>query len=639
MTRLDFNWLRAIVIAILISLLGLMGASAASLELVIHDSFAGKPLLLDSVQFQNGAGETLSISRVSYLLSGFALESADGGWLKLPGQYAWMDAAQERSGFRLDGIPPGLYRGLRFHIGPDATANVADPARWEAGHPLNPNLNGLYWSWQGGYIFLALEGRYRAPGGESKGFAYHLARDANRARINIPAELKLVDGLTLHLSFDVDALLDGPRRLSFEKDGVSTHSRPGDPIAAALLANLPESFHVEQVGSLSQTVDSPAKIKPLYLPEKFTPYHFKLSAAFPLPDLPRDNPLIEERVLLGQKLFQETALSKDGALSCSSCHSRQTAFADSRRYSLGVREQPGSRNAMPLFNLAWKNSFFWDGRAPLLRTQALMPIQDHKEMDETLTNVIQKLRAQTPGPRPSWPLTTRDDEDCIHSSAAGRRTIKADETSARHELDPDYPALFAAAFDSPEITAEKIGLALEQFLLTLSSCDSKFDRAFRGDGQVNAQEQRGLELFMTEYEPRTGQYGADCFHCHGGALFTDHQFHNNGLALTNDFGRFQITGRQADRGKFATPSLRNVALTAPYMHDGRFATLEQVVDHYSSRVVQSATLDPNLAKHPTGGVQLTAADQAALVAFLKCLTDEQFGDNERRSPATHLTSR
>ena len=127
---------------------------------------------------------------------------------------------------------------------------------------------------------------------------------------------------------------------------------------------------------------------------------------------------------------------------------------------------------------------------------------------------------------------------------------------------------------------------------------------------------------MTEYEPRTGNFGADCFHCHGGALFSDHQFHNNGLA-SDDSGRAKITHLDSDRGKFSTPSLRNVSRTAPYMHDGRFATLEEVVEHYSSGIARSPTLDPNLAKHPKSGLNLTTEDKAALVAFLRTLTEEK----------------
>lgn len=206
-------------------------------------------------------------------------------------------------------------------------------------------------------------------------------------------------------------------------------------------------------------------------------------------------------------------------------------------------------------------------------------------MDETLTNVVVKL--------------------------------------GRHEF--DYAARFAAAFGSTEITPEKIGLAIEQFVLTLTSFDSKFDRAFRGEAKLTAEEQHGFELFMTEYEPRMGSYGADCFHCHGGALFSDHQFHNNGLKLdAADLGRFKVTQLEFDKGKFSTPSLRNVELTAPYMHDGSLATLEEVVAHYDHGLVRSPTLDPNLAKHPVEGLRLSPADQAALVAFLKTLTDEQY---------------
>jgi len=147
----------------------------------------------------------------------------------------------------------------------------------------------------------------------------------------------------------------------------------------------------------------------------------------------------------------------------------------------------------------------------------------------------------------------------------------------------------------------------------------------RGQAALNPQERRGLELFMTEYDLRTGHHGADCFHCHGGPLFTDHQFHNNGLDPdAADPGRYRVTHLEADRDKFATPSLRNVARTGPYMHDGRFTTLEQVVAHYNNGLHRSDTLDPNLAKHPIDGLHLSQEDQQALVAFLNTLTDERF---------------
>jgi len=565
--------------ALVAAAFGAGAACGATLEIAVRHAFGPDLLLLDSLRYQNAAGETLSITRLSYLLSGFAIEREDGAWIEIRDQNAWMDAAKRRTVVRLNGLPGGRYRAFRFHIGPDATANAADPAGIAADDPLNANLNGLHWSWQGGYIFLAIEGHYRGAG-KLKGFAHHLARDPNRTRVSIAATLDLTHDATVLLDFDAGALLNAPRPFSFEKDGASTHSRDGDPVAAALVANLPGAFRVTQVRSAAPAISRPSPVKPLYLPEKFTPHRFTMSGTFPVPDLPRDNPLIEERVALGKALFNETALSRDGTLSCASCHVSSFAFSDPRRYSTGVRGQTGTRNAMPLFNLAWKSSFFWDGRAPSLRAQALMPIQDPTEMDETLERVTAKL------------------------AATGT-----------------YPPLFAAAFGSPEITAEKIGLAIEQHLLTLTAFDAKLDRALRGTAALSGEEKRGFELFMTEYDPRNGQRGADCFHCHGGPLFSDHQFHNNGLAPGGDDpGRFRVTHLEADRGRFATPSLRNVARTAPYMHDGRFATLEEVIAHYSAGVHRSPTLDPNLAKHPEDGLQLSAADQRALVAFLRTLT-------------------
>ncbi len=554
----------------------------AVLEIAVRHTFNGEPLLLDSLRYQDAASETLSFTRLSYLLSGFAIEREDGAWVEIANQSAWMDAAKRRTVLRLDGVPEGKYRALRFHVGPDAVANASDPAKLPAEHPLNANLNGLHWSWQGGYIFIAVEGYFRTGTAELKGYAYHLARDPSRTRISLTAPLDLTHDAGVLLDFDLGTLLNAPRPLSLAKDGSATHSRDGDPIAAALVANLPGAFCVTQILSAAPAMIQAAPVQPLYMPERFTPYRFTMSGTFPIPNLPRDNPLIEERVALGKRLFHETALSRDGTLSCASCHSPAFAFSDARRFSAGVGAQHGTRNTMPLFNLAWKTSFFWDGRAPSLRAQVLMPIQDPTEMDETLDRVTAKLTAAA-----------------------------------------DYPPLFRAAFGVPEITAEKLALALEQFLLTLTAYDAKFDRALRGQTTLSADEQRGFELFMTEYEPRTGQRGADCFHCHGGPLFSDHQFHNNGLSPSDaDPGRFRVTQLATDRNKFATPSLRNLALTAPYMHDGRFGTLEEVVAHYSTGVQRSPTLDPNLAKHPADGLQLSAADQRALVAFLKTLNDE-----------------
>jgi cytochrome c peroxidase len=301
--------------------------------------------------------------------------------------------------------------------------------------------------------------------------------------------------------------------------------------------------------------------------------------------LPRDNPLITERVDLGRTLFFEKQLSHNNRQSCADCHQERFGLGEHKNTSTGAEGQPGTRNAMPIFNLAWKKSFFWDGRAANLREQALQPIQNPQEMHETLTNVVAKLQ------------------------------------QARY----DYATAFARAFGSPVITPEKIGLALEQYVLVQTSFNSRFDRVQRGEETFTAEEARGFELFATEYDPRRGQYGADCFHCHGGPLFQSQGFANNGLdAAPADPGRAQVTGRAADLGKFAVPSLRNIALTAPYMHDGRFQNLDQVIEHYATGVKRSATLDPNLAKHPNGALPLSAADKHALVAFLRTLTDEKY---------------
>lgn len=568
---------------LLLSILFGAAARAASLRVEITPRFSGELIQSASLRYETASHERFSITRVSYLVSAIALQRADGSWLELP-DAAWLDLEQNRNAFHLENLPVGEFRSLRFTVGLSPELNHADPAKFPAGHPLNPTVNGLHWSWQGGYIFLAVEGLWRNGPGALDGWAYHLARDTNAARITLAMPLLLTNESRLEVDFDIAALLHAPRPLSFAKDGSSTHSRDGDPVVAALVANLPGAFRVRRVSAMTKAEIAAVHPKPLYLPPTFTPYPFQMSATFPIPDLPRDNPLITERVSLGEKLFHEKELSRDGSIACASCHHQDAAFSDSRRVSIGVRGQAGKRQAMPLFNLAWKSSYFWDGRAPSLRVQALVPIQDHAEMDETLTNAVKKLAAKE-----------------------------------------GYAAAFKTAFGSEEITPEKIGLAIEQYLLTLTSFESKFDRAMRGQEKLTVEEQRGFELFSTEYDPRRGQYGADCFHCHGGTLFQSQTFGNNGLDTEfSDVGRYAVTHREADRGKFAVPSLRNIALTAPYMHDGRFKTLEEVIEHYCTGMKRSATLDPNLAKHPDGGVPLSEADKHALVAFLKTLTDEKF---------------
>jgi cytochrome c peroxidase len=375
--------------------------------------------------------------------------------------------------------------------------------------------------------------------------------------------------------------------IDIQRDGNSTHSRPGDPIAAKMKANLASVFSVRSVkADTFQELTAAAQPAPRVAGTK--PYHLEISQRLPKASLPADNPLTVEGVELGRRLFHDPRLSINNSQSCASCHDRTFAFSDARRVSLGAEGQFGRRQSMPLQNLAWAREFFWDGRVKTLREQALLPIEDPTEMNEKLDRVIAKL-----------------------------------------EADAEYPALFAAAFGKvaggSAITPDRLGLAMEQFLLTLVSQDSRFDRAARKVETLTEQEKLGLQLFITEHDPRMGLRGADCFHCHGGNLFTTHQFANNGLAPSaNDPGRMEATGLQIDRDMFKIPSLRNVAVTAPYMHDGRFQTLEEVIDHYDHGIHRSPTLDPNIAKHPPQGLGLTAAEKAALVAFLKTLTDDAF---------------
>lgn len=318
-----------------------------------------------------------------------------------------------------------------------------------------------------------------------------------------------------------------------------------------------------------------------------TPYLLDIGS-FPEPPLPGDNKLTNAKVALGKMLFFEKKLSKDNTQSCGSCHVQENGFSDINKFSVGVEGLEGKRQAMAIFNMAWHtNEFFWDGRAHLLRDQALMPIQDPLEMNETLENVISKLENTT-----------------------------------------FYPNQFKKAFDSEEITSEKMALALEQFMLTLISNNSKYDKYLAGEVELTESEMRGKILFETEYNPFfPDQSGADCVHCHGGPNFENDQYMNNGLdtdAEITDIGREEVTGLAEDRAKFKVPSLRNIEVTPPYMHDGRFETLEEVIDHYNSGIKESSTADPAIVFTKQTGLMLTTQDKADLIAFLKTLTDEEF---------------
>lgn len=557
------------------------GLSAEKLQLEILPHLHGKPMLLSSNGLLDGSGRPISITRLDYLLSGLQLQTQEGEWFVLADWYAYFSLGEGRSSVSVKPVPVGKFVAARFYIGVPPMVNASDPNRYPDFHPLNPQVNGLHWGWQGGYVFCAIEGHYKRESGSMGGFSYHLASDNNLMTVTVPIDYDSEKHSRIALVLNLDDVFNGKHRIDVEQSS-STHSRDGDPTALELARNLESAVVLSEISSVAfQDAIVPYGSADIEVPLQGTPYLARVTDRFPKVTFPVDNPLTEEGVSLGEQLFNDVRLSRGNQQSCVSCHSPEAAFSDNVALSIGVEGEPGKRNAMPLFNLAWSPSYFWDGRAPSLREQALMPIEDHLEMNESLDRVVEKL--------------------------------SADET---------YPSLFKAAFGSSEITPERIGLSLEQFLLTRIAQDSKFDRAVRGDAIFTEQEKRGLELFVTEYDPKKNLFGADCFHCHGGNLFTNNRFSNNGLdSEFSDLGRYSFSNDIADLGKFKVPSLRNVSLTAPYMHDGRFATLEEVVDHYSEGVKPSSTLDPNLAKHPSEGIRLSKEDKKALVAFLETLTE------------------
>ena len=318
------------------------------------------------------------------------------------------------------------------------------------------------------------------------------------------------------------------------------------------------------------------------LPEP-TPYTFDVPGYFGSVPQPLDNKATVEGVALGKKLFFDPILSRNNTISCSSCHHPEKAFTDGLPKSVGIDGRIGRRNAMALVNLAWANRFFWDGRIFSLEAQVLLPVPDHLEMD-----------------------------------------LPWEEAEARLNANSEYRQMFRRAFllepDEP-VMAVHVAKAISQFMRTLISSDSKFDRFVRGETMLSPAELRGFDLFRTER--------ADCFHCHGHdgfAQFTNNSIQNNGLDPQGawlDSGLSLHTGLSFNIGMFKTPTLRNIAVTAPYMHDGRFATLEEVIDHYDSGGHPSQTIDP-LMKFVGVGLQLSAQEKSDLLAFLHTLTDEAF---------------
>lgn len=311
-----------------------------------------------------------------------------------------------------------------------------------------------------------------------------------------------------------------------------------------------------------------------------TPYELVIPQSFPDMPIPIDNPMTVEGVELGRALFYDPILSADNTQSCASCHEPAFSFTDNgRRFSKGIDGIEGTRNSMPVINAGWMPTLFWDGSRTSLEDQALEPVTNPIEMHQTWPEAMSKLNAH-----------------------------------------PEYPDLFFDAFGTRDIDSTLVTKAIAQFERTLISSNSKYDRYFRGEVQLTQAESKGFEIFFTEK--------GDCFHCHATILYTDNLFHNNGLDANHiDKGLFEVTGNENDIGKFKTPTLRNIEFTAPYMHDGRFETLEEVIDFYSHGVQWSPTIDPLMKKVDQGGVQLTEDEKQYLLAFLKTLTDTTFINN------------
>jgi len=314
----------------------------------------------------------------------------------------------------------------------------------------------------------------------------------------------------------------------------------------------------------------------LQVPE-MTAYTLDIPPGFPNPEIPGDNQLTENRVKLGKMLFFDKTLSLDSTISCGSCHFQEFAFTDPKPRSIGVNDSLSIRNSMPLFNLAYAQSLFWDGGVPTLELQVLAPIEDHREMNLGLQEAVKRIQAN-----------------------------------------PKYVEWFQKAYNrAPDLYG--LVRAIAAFERTMISGNSRYDQyAFQGKkSALNEAELRGMTVFFGET--------AECFHCHTGFNFTDQSFQNNGLyAEYIDQGRGRITSRTSDIGRFKVPSLRNIEKTAPYMHDGSFNTLEDVIDHYMSGGKNHPNQSPLIRPFT-----LSPQEKSDLIAFLKSLTDDSFLQNPK----------
>ncbi len=286
---------------------------------------------------------------------------------------------------------------------------------------------------------------------------------------------------------------------------------------------------------------------------------------------PSGNTFSEAGFKVGRKLFYDTRLSINNTISCASCHKQEFAFADAGQIlSAGIEGRKANRNSPAIFNMAWNKSFMWDGGVNHIEVMPLAPLTNHAEMGETIAGIVQKLNA-----------------------------------------DAEYSQMFKAAFGGDTVDDRQMFWALAQYMSQIVSANSRYDRYMAGKEQLTPQELHGLQLFRD-----------NCAACHKEPLFTDYSFRNMGLYLQYpDSGRYRVSQKPEDIGSFKVPTLRNVALTYPYMHDGSIATLEGVLLHYAEGVQAHPALDAELKKHGKPGIPLSAQERADIILFLHTLTD------------------
>ena len=310
-------------------------------------------------------------------------------------------------------------------------------------------------------------------------------------------------------------------------------------------------------------------------------FTFKSPPYFPKPTYHFEtNNITDAGFKLGKKLFYDSLLSIDNSTCCGSCHISTSAFTHhGHDLSHGLNGSLTKRNSPPIMNLAWSSSFMWDGGIADLDLQPIAPITSHIEMGETMENVVSKINKN-----------------------------------------PAYQPLVNKAFGTNSITGEIMLKALSQFMLMCTSTEAKYDSVKRGQEKYTQAEQEGYNIFL-----------AKCNACHNEPLFTDNSFRNTGLktSILNDSGRYLITLDKRDLFSFKVPSLRNISYTPPYMHDGRFFSLADAIEHYNSQVVNMSTLDPLLKKEGSPGIRLTSDEKTKLIAFLKTLDDRKFITNRK----------